>query len=147
MGQVKYETSYDRDLIAEMLDGLANDTCAWSLEAIREQAALLRQADNLDAAGVHTACLNRGPADQFLIDTEETIVDLVAYLRGCDTPTSNVMANAVVRVFNRTKALIEAHVVSTPVEATEFVPNKASDFRSELVAEILGTKLYALILK
>lgn len=61
---------YDRDLIADMLDGLSSDTCAWSAEAIREQARLLREADNRDAACVHTAKRDAPPAGGFVVVTD-----------------------------------------------------------------------------
>ena len=51
---------YDRDFIAEMLDAYyEHRNCGQELnhfeDAIREQARLLRKADEEDATGVHTA--------------------------------------------------------------------------------------------
>lgn len=49
---------YDRELIARMLEEHASEERpAHTAGAIREQARLLRAADNADAAGVHTATL------------------------------------------------------------------------------------------
>ena len=52
------QVEYDRELIAKMLDESADvadcEIGFYSADTLREQAALLRAADNRDAAGVHT---------------------------------------------------------------------------------------------
>ena len=61
------EPSYDRELVAEMLEAAAQrNSYLFSVDAIRAQADLLRAADNADAAGVHTARL---------ADTQRAIIE------------------------------------------------------------------------
>lgn len=54
------QVEYDRELIADMLDGLISEINAWENAAIRQQIELLREADNRDAAGAHTAVVGSG---------------------------------------------------------------------------------------
>lgn len=53
------QVEYDRELIAKMLDESADvadcEIGFYSADTLREQASLLRAADDRDAAGVHTA--------------------------------------------------------------------------------------------
>lgn len=49
--------AYDRELIASMLDSAANGRTGYKATSMREQAELLRAADNADADGVNTAAL------------------------------------------------------------------------------------------
>lgn len=59
------DPTYDRELIACMLDDAAGHIETWAPEAMRAQAALLRAADNADAAGVRTVNATGGVRAQF----------------------------------------------------------------------------------
>jgi hypothetical protein len=69
-GDQRQEGEYDCELVADMLEGLVYDDGygmksrgPYTVEAIAEQARLLREADNRDAAGVHTALAASRPPE------------------------------------------------------------------------------------
>lgn len=74
--QAARDPAYDRDLIAEMLDAYeAHKDCDTDLvhleSSIREQARLLREADEADAARVGTVCAPLAPAHDVSIPPPE----------------------------------------------------------------------------
>jgi len=84
---------YDRELIACMLEDSAGHIETWAPVAMRAQAALLRAADNRDAAGVRTvtrASEAGEPDDTAMID----------WLANPDNPIGNVQLPAVVVMNN-----------------------------------------------
>lgn len=69
---------YDRELIAEMLDDLTAGTqTKYTLTAIAEQTRLLREADNRDAAGVHTAKREDGVPDGWVLVPREPTPEML----------------------------------------------------------------------